>query len=302
MMRLGFRLFCFWLTLLAMTGCSPNLQEPITRFDLQAPKPYGYVIGDEIRHRIVVETRQQLDIVQGSIPATGERNRWLNLKDAKLTTQTTEEGKRYLLDLTYQVFYSPLEVKMLKIPAFTLRFQQNDNQIEQAVPDWFFTLSPLHELAIRKEEGKIYLRPDVQPVLIDTGSYKKGVVIALSIFAASGCYLAYCFGLFPWVTQRKHFKNACKKISGLTRQQLDQALTAIHQAINDTYSKPLFKHGLADFYAQQPEFKQLAQQIEWFFAFSDRYFFAGRTYCTEEEFSQLKSLCLDCRKIERGGV
>lgn len=302
MMDLGFRLFRFWLILLAMTGCSPNLQEPITRFELQAPKPYGYVIGDEIHHRIVVETRQQLDIIQDSIPATGDQNRWLNLKTAKLTTQATDDGKRYLLELTYQIFYSPLEVKMLKTPAFTLYFQQNGNKIEQAVPEWYFTLSPLHELAIRKEEGKIYLRPDAQPDLIDTSIYKNGVAITLAIFAACGFYLAYCFGLLPWVNQRKYFKTACKKMSGLTRQQLDQALTAIHQAINDTYSKPLFKHGLADFYAKQPEFKQLADQIDWFFAFSDRYFFSDRKYCTEEEFSQLKALCLDCRKIERGGV
>ena len=301
-MVLGSRLFRLWLVLLAMTGCSPNLQKPITRFELQAPKPYGYVIGDEIHHRIVIETRQQLDIIQGSIPVTGDRNRWLNLKTAKLTTQASDDGKRYLLDLTYQVFYSPLEVKMLKIPAFTLRFQQNGNKIEQTVPDWFFTLSPLHELAIRKEEGKIYLRPDAQPDLIDTSIYKEGVTITLTIFAASGFYLAYCYGLFPWLKQRKHFKNACKKISVLTRQQLDQALSAIHQAINQTYQQPLFKSSLVDFYCQHPEFKQLADQIDWFFAFSDRYFFTGRAYCTEEEFSQLKSLCLDCRKIERGGV
>lgn len=302
MMGLNFHLIRFWLILLVMTGCSPNLQEPITRFELQAPKPYGYVIGDEIHHRIVVETRKQLDIIPGSIPATGERNRWLNLKDTKLTTQATDDGKRYLLELTYQVFYSPLEVKMLKIPAFTLYFQQNGNKIEQAVPAWYFTLSPLQELAIRKEEGKIYLRPDTQPSLLDTSSYKNGVAIALAIFAASGFYLAFCYGLFPWLKQRKHFKTACKKISGLTRHQLDQALTTIHQAINDTYNKPLFKHCLADFYSQQPEFKQLADQIDWFFAFSDRYFFSNRTYCTEEEFFQLKALCLDCRKIERGGV
>ena len=232
----------------------------------------------------------------------GERNRWLNLKAAKLTTQATDEGKRYWLDLTYQVFYSPLEVKMLKIPGFTLAFQQNGQRIEQAVPDWHFTLSPLHELAIRKEEGRIYLRPDAQPNLTDTSSYKNNVVLALAIFAASGFYLAFCYGLLPWLKQRKHFKHACKKISGLSRQQLELALTALHQAINDTYSKPLFKHGLADFYAKEPEFKQLSEQIDWFFAFSERYFLPDRTYCTEEEFSQLKALCLDCRKIERGGV
>lgn len=302
MIRLTFCLFHLLLMLLVLLGCSPNLQEPITHFELQAPKPFGYVIGDEIRHRIVVETRQQLDIVQDSIPASGERNRWLNLKSAKLTRQATDEGKRYLLDLTYQVFYSPLEVKMLKIPAFTLRFQQNGNQIEQTVPDWFFTISPLHELAIRKEEGKIYLRPDAQPNLIDTHDFKIATVVSLVIFLVCGCYLAFCYGLFPWLKQRKYFKTACKKMSGLTRQQLDQALTVLHQAINNTYSKPLFKDGLADFYAQQPEFKQLADQIEWFFAFSDRYFFSDRKYCTEEEFFQLKALCLDCRKIERGGV
>jgi mxaA protein len=302
MMRSSVCLLQFWLILLAVTACSPNRQESISRFELQAPKPYGYVIGDEIYHRIIVETRQQLEIIQDSIPALGERNRWLNLKAAKLTTQANDGGKRYLLELTYQVFYAPLEVKMLKIPGFTLRFQQYGNTIEQAVPAWHFTLSPLHELAIRKEDGKIYLRPDAQPGLIDTRIYQNGVATTLALFAASGIYLAFCYGLMPWVKQRKHFKTACKKLSGFTRQQLEQALTATHEAINKTYNKPLFKHCLTDFYTQQPQFKPLSEQIDWFLAFSDRYFFSDRKYCTEEEFSRLKALCLDCRKIERGGV
>lgn len=286
--------------LIALTSCSPNLQEPITRFELQAPKPYGYVIGDEIRHRIVIETRKHIDISADSIPARGERNRWLNLKAVDISSETSGDGKRYLLDLTYQIFYSPLEVKMLLIPGFNLVFQQYGQRIEQVVPDWHFTLSPLHELSIRKENGKMYLRPDAQPEFINTNSYRQAFFIRLLALALSCAYLAYSYGLFPWFSQRNNFKKACKDLSGLSRQQLDQALRVFHQAINAVNQQPLFKQGLTDFYLRQPEYKTMAAELDWFFALSERYFFDGRTYCTEDEFEQLKALCQHCRKIERG--
>lgn len=302
MRRFTGKILSLCLLLIAVAGCSPTLQEPIKRFELQAPKPYGYIIGDEIYHRIVIETRQQLALIPGSIPATGEKNRWLTLKAAKFSSQVNDESNLIQLDLTYQVFYAPLEVKMLKIPGFNLQFQQNGNKVEQPVPDWYFTLSPLHEVAIRKEDGRIYLRPDAQPDMIDTTAIKHRQLLDFVILAISGAYLAYWYGLFPWNKRRSLFKQAYRQLSGLSRQEAGQALMVIHQALNECYRKALFHHKLADFYRQQPEFKPFSDQINWFFAFSDRYFFSERKYCTDQEFLELKAFCLLCRKIERGGL
>jgi mxaA protein len=289
-------------TLFIIIGCSPSLQEPITRFEFQAPKPFGYVIGDEIHHRIIVETRSQLKLVTDSIPAKGQINRWLDLKQANIAIKKTESGGVTLIDLTYQVFYAPLEVKMLKIPGFTLKYLQNNQTIEQQVPAWHFTLSPLHELAVRKEDGQVYMRPDAQPGLIDNQQVLDKLYAALLVLIAASLYLAYLYGYLPGVAKRSIFKEASKQLAGLNQQEMETGLTIVHAALNTRYLKPLFQHKLNDFYREQPEFKAVAPQLDWFFSFSNQYFFSNRKYYGDIEFAKLKELCQLCRKIERGGL
>ncbi len=284
---------------LIQCGCSPELQEPIKHFELQAPKPYGYVIGDEIHQRILVETRQHLEIAKESIPAQGTLNRWLELKDVQISVKPADNGDLTSIDLTYQVFYAPLEVKMLKIPGFKLGFKQHGQTIEQAVPDWYFTLSPLHELAIQKEAGAIYIRSDAEPNLIDEFPALTKLYLSLAVFVLSGGYLAYLNGYIPAITRRRIFKQASKDLAKLSLNELSAALTIVHKALNSRHQKPLFKDQLAEFYREQPEFKNLSSEFDWFFNFSSHYFFSGRQYYSEHDFLKLKQFCQHCRKIER---
>lgn len=147
--RLSLLLICSAL----LSGCSGFLPQPISRFELQTPRPFGYVIGDEIRHRVIVETRQDMKLNPNSIPAKGRLNRWLNLTE--VIVGGDPESGNIVIDLTYQVFYAPNEVKMLTIPGFNLQFAQAGKRVEQVVPAWPFTLSPLKELAARKDDEGI---------------------------------------------------------------------------------------------------------------------------------------------------
>jgi mxaA protein len=287
---------------LAFIGCSPSLQEPIKRFEFQVPKPFGYVIGDEIQHRIIVETRQQLKLVGNSMPAKGQINRWLNLNQVNISSAKSAEGDTTIIDLTYQVFYAPLEVKMLKIPSFTLQYLQNEQAIEQAVPEWHFTLSPLHELAVRKENDQVYTRPDAQPGLISNQTELNGLYLSLLALVTGGCYLAFRYGNLPNLTRRNLFKRAYRELSKLTAKDAAAALAIVHSALNSRNQKPLFRHQLNEFYQQQPEFKVIANQLDWFFSFSNHYFFSGGNYCTDSDFLKIRELCHLCRKIERGSL
>ncbi|MBK8816000.1 MAG: nonribosomal peptide synthetase MxaA [Methylococcaceae bacterium] len=267
-----------WIALYAalpfLSACSPDLQAPVKHFELQAPKPYGYVIGDEIHHRIVVETRQHLSLSKHSIPPLGDLNRWLQLKDTKISVQSLSDGNKTEIDLTYQIFYAPLEVKMLKIPGFTLQFTQHGQVIEQRVPDWYFTISPLHELAIRKEGGQIYLRPNAAPDYLAEHPVLIRLSIYMTVVFLSGCYLAYLYGLLPGLKHRTLFKQANKQLMKLSEKDMGKALSIFHQALNARNRKPLFKNQLEDFYRLQPEFKPLAEEFNWFFTFSNFYFSA----------------------------
>ncbi len=45
------------LTSLLLLGCSGAPDEALIRFEVETPRPFGYVIGDEIREKILIETR-----------------------------------------------------------------------------------------------------------------------------------------------------------------------------------------------------------------------------------------------------
>jgi len=282
------------LTLLLL-GCSGSSNDPVSYFKVETPRPFGYVIGDEIPQRIIVETRPGIALQPGSLPAKGRINRWLNLN----AVQVTQSGQRYQIDLLYQVFYAPLEVKLLTLPGFNLQLSQGANTFSQAVPAWSFTVSPLRELSVRKDEHGEYMRPDQPPRLLDNSAARLGLISGLSVALLIVAYLGFLYGYFPQLARRTFFKKALGKLSRLSDKDLEQALTIVHQALNQLNQQPLFAAQLKSFYQQHPAYQPLNPQLQWFFAVSNRYFF-GSGKATAEDFQKITALCVQCRKIERG--
>lgn len=292
--RLPILLFCA----LSM-GCSGFSRQPISRFELQTPRPFGYLIGDEIRHRVVVETRTDMSLNPNSVPKPGEVNRWLNLNQVKIATDG-ETGDT-VIDLVYQVFYAPNEVKMLAVPGFTLQFNQDGNSVEQAVPAWNFTLSPIKELAVRKDEGGLnYMRPDALPMPLPTQNQQLGIYASLTLALLTGGYLAYLYGYFPAWPKRRIFKRAAGELSRLSERELERGLAVIHHALNTLNGRPLFKHRLSDFYQVHPEYRGAAESMDWFFNFSNQVLFAGKQDFDSQDWRKLNDLCRQCRDIECG--
>lgn len=283
---------------LSLLGCSDK--QAVSDVELLTPRPFGYVIGDEIQHRLLLETRNGVKLQAGSLPRQGALNRWLNLTRLEVKESRAGSGFRYAIDLTYQVFYAPNEVKMLTIPGFVLTLGQGDKTAEQAVPAWNFTLSPLRELAVRKDDSGEYKRPDAMPPLLPTDEPMLGLSaagLAVLLIAAS---LAFLYGYLPGMPRRSIFKRASGKLARLSVQELEQGLTVFHDALNALNRQPLFKHKLAEFYRQHPQYRSVGEQLEWFFNCSNSYFFAGVAESGPETLDRLKKLCADCREIERG--
>lgn len=290
-------LLCLFLQF--VSGCSALLPSPITRFEQQTPRPFGYLIGDEIQHRMVIETRQDVKLNLDSLPKQGELNRWLNLN--RVSVVTDANPGETVVELLYQVFYAPNEVKMLSVPAFTLRFDQAGKTIEKSVPTWHFTLSPLKELAVRKDEsGQDYMRPDALPTLLSDSKQWVSVYASLSLALMTGLYLAYLYGFFPVWPKQRIFKRALRELSGQSQQDMDRGLAVVHHAFNVLNDQPLFKHHLPAFYQTHTEYQTAAEQIEWFFNFSNAVLFAGKQDVDADDWHNLLELCRVCREIECG--
>ena len=280
-------------------GCSGFSRQPISRFELQTPRPFGYLIGDEIRHRVVVETGSDMSLNLNSVPKQGEVNRWLNLNMVKI--ETDGDTGDTVIDLVYQVFYAPNEVKMLAVPGFNLQFNQDGKTVEQAVPAWNFTLSPIKELVARKDEdGLNYMRPDALPMALSTQEQWRGIYASLTLALLTGGYLAYLYGYFPAWPKRRIFKRAASELSRLSERELERGLAVIHHALNTLNGRPLFKHKLNEFYQAYPEYRGAAESMDWFFNFSNQVLFAGKQDFDSQDWRKLNDLCRQCREIECG--
>ncbi|MBD9362584.1 nonribosomal peptide synthetase MxaA [Methylomonas fluvii] len=297
--RLGCGLAWVCVTLLA--ACSGSSTQALRDFQMQTPRPFGYVIGDTIPQRIVLETRAGMALERNSLPTPGRLNRWLQLNAVTVQELAGSDGKRYQIDLLYQQFYAPLEVKALSIPCFTLRFQQQGQTLEQPVAAWTFTAAPLRELVVRQDQHGEYLRPDQAPPLLDDAVMVRRLYVALTVALGIALRLAWLYGYLPGLPKRSVFKRAQRQLQTLGLPQLPQALAALHTAFNGLHGKPVFLHKLTEFYQSHPEYRSIADELAWFFDYSNRYFFADASIQSQEQdLQKLKAVCRHCREIERG--
>jgi mxaA protein len=284
------------IALFLLAGCSGSNNQAVRYFHIETPRPFGYVIGDEIPQRIIIETRPDATLQTASMPAKGPINRWLNLNQVSVINT----GQHYEIDLRYQVFYAPLEVKMLTIPGFKVLLTQGEQTYNQTVPDWSFNLSPLRELAVRKSDEGEYMRPDAAPSLLPNTLNVYGLYASLSLAFLIAAYLCFLYGYFPKLWRRNLFKQALRKIEALSKSDMDQALTTVHQALNSLYRQPLFHNQLSHFFQLNPQYQQMRSELDWFFTYSNRYFFTSGMVVVQLDLEKLKEFCKQCRKIERG--
>lgn len=294
-----FTLIAFAALAIANFGCSRRIPPAVSDFSVQTPKPFGYVIGDLIEQRIQIELRRGVTLLYTSLPSKGPINRWLNLADINIDTSQTQIGRRYDIKLRYQLFYAPLEVKMLTLPSFDLRLKQGVIVTRKTVPAWNFTMSPLRELAVRKQDGETYIRPPALAPLIDTGPPFLKRLVWVLVWTISSALLAYWHGWLPFIGTRKIFSEAGRRLAHLDDNQLEAVLQTMHRAFNELNQGILFKHQLASFFRQHGRYRALRNELEWFFDYSNRYYFAQQQRSDPEAVKKIKALCRACRHLER---
>lgn len=284
-----------------LTGCSGRIPEAISHFSLSTPRPFGYVLGDEIEHRIEVDVRKGITLQRDSLPEIGPLNRWLDIRQVHYSRSGHGQNNRYRITLRYQVFYAPLEVKMLSIPGFDLRFSQGMNVLKQSVPEWQFTISPLRELAIRRQDGKQYRRADgLLPVDRANGLWL-WAAFCFAVAGAAAVYLAYLHGWLTLFSRRRIFKRALEAIERSSGQPSRVQFKLMHDAFNRLNQEVLFRNGLESFYSRHPAYQTLSTDLEWFFECSDRMYFFDQSDDPDTA-DKLKRLCRQCRMIERSAI
>lgn len=271
------------------------------RIDIHTLRPYGYTVGDTLRHSITVEPEPGYRLDEASLPRPGPVNRWLELRQVSLTSGP---GIQRRLVLEYQTFYAPLSVKTLTIPGFSLRFTGATSRVTADIPAWPFSMSPIHGLAVLAEGGLEPLRPDALPEAPAT----RATQLRFSGFALSGLiallYMGHLRGLWGFGRRGRYFHEAERTLRRLGREgeevtRVRAGFAAVHRAFDRTLDEPLFAERLPEFFADHADYAALREDIEAFFQASYALFF-GNGAIQDYGVEQLAALCRACVRIERG--
>ena len=273
---------------------------------LHAPRPFGFVIGDRIHHRIEIEVGPEQHLKRDSVPASGRINYWLELNKREIQMREHAGKIRYRIDLFYQTFYAPRQVEPLQIPGFSLAFKHGSESVEAPVDPWHFTMSVIRDLSILPKQGGPALRSDDPPRPFDLNTPLRHVgVLALALLALL-FGSAYYFGFLPFSRRGRIFHEALLNLvqfapGSSDPERLNNAFYTLHHAFNRIHGRALFYDRLESFFSAHPEFQCIESEIRAFYEASNRVFFSAANASPENyPIERAIALCRDCRALERG--
>jgi len=210
------------------------------------------------------------------------------------------------LQLDYQVFLAPRELRVLEMPPIELRFDGSPRPQTLRIDAWPVTVGPLAPVEPSTREGLGAMRPDREPPRIDTASARGRLVVEGGAMLMLLGYLANVYLVLPWSAQRRWpFGRAWKALSALPAQpdaaQRRAAFERVHAALNETAGEVLFEPGVDRFITLRPRFAPMREDLVRFFAVSRAEFFAGGSDGSVDA-RWLLAFCRRCRDLERGAA
>jgi len=270
------------------------------------PRAFGYHVGDVVDREVIVHVPEGFVLDEASLPRPGARGKALELQSVSRRSEAESGGTRVVLQLKYQVFMAPTEVRTLEIVPFSLSVKGDGRDQELRVDAWPVTVSPLVPTEVSPRQGLGELRPDVAPPLIDTRPAQQRLLAYGVLLLLCLAYLAQVYVAMPWWSSRKRpFANAWRQLSGLPAgspsAEWRAAFQRMHEALNQTAGEVVFEHGVDRFVARQPRYADLRSDLLAFFQQSRREFFAESEPAANDG-RWLVEFCRRCRDAERGAA
>jgi mxaA protein len=284
-------------------GCSAAGASDALGASSDEPRAFGYTVGDVVSRRITLRVPDGLRLDPDSLPRAGARGRALELQ--RVVLHKSLAGVPEALQLDYQVFLAPREVRVLEMPPIELRFDGPERPQTLRIDAWPVTVAPLAPVEPSPREGLGEMRPDREPPRVDTYAARVRLALEAGAIVLLLAYLASVYLVLPWAAQRRRpFGRAWKTLSMLPARpdatQRRAAFECVHAALNETAGEVLFEPGLDRFVARRPRFAPLRDDLVRFFADSRAEFFAGGDDTVDARW--LVVFCRRCRDLERGAA
>lgn len=284
--------------LLLAIGVEPTFAD--VRVEVIQPRPFGYVVGDIARQRVLVHAPGHA-LAEDALPKPGRVSAWL--ERTRVDAERTADGWR--LDLEYQFVNAPREIRTLSLPGVSLVLRAGDATVAASVGEWPVTLAPLTPESVLARAGLEETRPDAPPPPVDTTWIERR--LAAYVLAAGLIVALWASAHFGWSWRGRRprpFARAARELQALAATRdadgYRAALRALHRAFDSTAGGTLFAPGIAGFVAAHPGFAPARAQVEAFFELSQRAFFArAGAPVGDAELAQVRSLAARLVEIER---
>lgn len=274
----------------------------------QEPRAYGYQVGEVLQRVVLIDVPDGLALDEASLPRPGGRGQAIELRRVQWRSEPQRGGQRQTLQLHYQVFLAPREVRTLEIAPITLRYNGAmaggaARQHSLRIDAWPVTVAPLLPLAVSPRRGLGDLQPDVPPPAIDTAAIRQRLQAWAVVALLLGGWLAAVRWAWPaWQRRHRPFGRAWVQLrelpDGPDGARWHEACRTLHRALDETVGAVLFEAGLADWIARRPAWAPLQADLALFLQRSRETFFAVGAEPVHDG-AWLRALARRCCEVER---
>jgi mxaA protein len=259
---------------------------------VEQPRSYGYVVGDVVTQRVLLE-EQGRSFTPDPLPAAGPLGNWVERRAAHI--ESDSRGRRWLA-VEYQIMNAPQAVQLVTLPAWKLA--------DLSVPEWQISVAPLTPEEAFARGGLGGMRPDrAAPTIVLAPIYRWMMIW----FSAAFVLALWWAGWWAWrnwrASARQPFAKALREIRSMDEQSV-QAWLALHRAFDATAGRVVQAESLPSMLKAAPRFEPQRAAIEEFFARSSARFFDATAEALAGANAgaprlSVRALCAELRRIEK---
>ena len=298
----------FLLTVLGFPILSQS--QVILANEVTEPRNFGYAVGDKIRRELRLDLRDGYRLDVASLPEAGRMDRWLEVAAPEVRTEPIDDGQRYHVVLTYQLFNAPQSIETVAIPQQNLRITSaagESQALTTLIPAMRISVAPLTSAIAADRLSGATLQQDRAPAPVPTAARQSRLGWTMAALFALSLFAAWRRGALAFAARANlPFARAVRELKGLQvstgmAAQNAAALKIVHEALNRTAGRAVFAHNVEDFLARHPAYGSLRDDFHQLFAASRQVFFSGdpQDASPGTDVPGLLRLCLRCRSIER---
>ena len=275
----------------------------ISEIRIDAPRDFGYTIGDKIRHAMHLTLSEPYELDITSLPESGRLNRWLEVSGTTVNVEKRDHNLSYHVTVDYQIFNAPPQLTSVTMPQLEFLTTGGAHPIPIFIPEWTFSIGPITDSDGRRD---LRLRPDRHPQPIPLTNRAIRLMTWTLLLVGLLSYLAYRRFLLPRFRHERYpFSTALRALRRLQRmdpepENYQLGLKALHAAVDATAGQIVFAGNLDQFLSANSEYAALKPGLSAFYARSQDVFFKNADAVEPHAaLQELVDICRQCRVGER---